>query len=452
MMRFINLLRLGGSTRTSIVRKNIALSFVLKGVSIFLSMMIVPITINYVSADNYGIWLTISSVVSWISFFDLGLGNGFRNMFAKSKAKGDDNLASQYVSTTYCLLTIIFSIVCVLLLVINCFVNWNALLGVETISNQELKNVFAILIIFLCLNMILRTISSLFLADQRTALSSSIIIVEQAVILTIVYVLTKVSSPHLVKLALVVSVTPCVVLLIYSLVSYRSKMSRYRIYRPSFCNINKRLTKNILGLGGKFFVIQISLVLIFQLVNVILMRNCGSLAVSQYNISHKYFNVLYMCSTIILTPFWSAFTEAFTQKDYEWMKHMLRKLELITISYIPIALVMIIASPIVYKIWINDTIEIDMGTTIAVAIYVVTQCIAGVYMYLLNGIGAVKRQLIVYLVFAIISAPLMNVLSKTIGIYGVIIVVSLVYIIQAIVGKIQIGGILKEAKIVSCEK
>ena len=68
--------------------------------------------------------------------------------------------------------------------------------------------------------------------------------------------------------------------------------------------------------------------------------------------------------------------------------------------YVPLMMIMIAAAPLVFRLWINNAIEIDLGTTIAVAIYVLSQCLAGIYMYLLNGIGAVKRQLIVYCIFA----------------------------------------------------
>jgi hypothetical protein len=33
---------------------------------------------------RYEIWLTLSSIVGWFSFFDVGLGHGLRNKFAPS--------------------------------------------------------------------------------------------------------------------------------------------------------------------------------------------------------------------------------------------------------------------------------------------------------------------------------------------------------------------------------
>ena len=75
-----------GSERSVIIKKNIVQSSGFKVASIIISLLVVPITIDYVNAEQYGIWLTLSSIVHWISYFDLGLGHGLRNKFAEAKA------------------------------------------------------------------------------------------------------------------------------------------------------------------------------------------------------------------------------------------------------------------------------------------------------------------------------------------------------------------------------
>lgn len=80
------------------------------------------------------------------------------------------------------------------------------------------------------------------------------------------------------------------------------------------------LVRSVVGLGGQFFVVMFSMLFIFQLTNIILSRVQGPEAVTQYNIAYKYFNVLNMAANIILTPFWSAFTDAYIKRDYNWMR------------------------------------------------------------------------------------------------------------------------------------
>ena len=61
-----------GAQRTKVVKLNVLYGFAIKGCSILLSLLLVPLTIGYINSELYGIWLTLSSVIHWISFFDIG--------------------------------------------------------------------------------------------------------------------------------------------------------------------------------------------------------------------------------------------------------------------------------------------------------------------------------------------------------------------------------------------
>ena len=48
-----------GNERSILAKKNIVGSFFNKGVAILISLLLVPITIDYLNPEQYGIWLTI---------------------------------------------------------------------------------------------------------------------------------------------------------------------------------------------------------------------------------------------------------------------------------------------------------------------------------------------------------------------------------------------------------
>ena len=103
------------SGRTKNIVKHIGWSMVYKVGSIAANFALVPLTINYLDTENYGVWLTLSSFVSWFSFFDIGLGNGLRNKFAEAKALGNVEEAQAFVSTAY------YAIGCISLVAICAF-------------------------------------------------------------------------------------------------------------------------------------------------------------------------------------------------------------------------------------------------------------------------------------------------------------------------------------------
>src|SRR4029079_7746068 len=71
-----------GHERSARAKKNILASILIKGLSISVSLILVPLTIDYLNPSRYGIWLTLSSIVGWFVFFNVGLTQGLRNRFA----------------------------------------------------------------------------------------------------------------------------------------------------------------------------------------------------------------------------------------------------------------------------------------------------------------------------------------------------------------------------------
>ncbi|WKX78165.1 hypothetical protein [Zobellia laminariae] len=98
-----------GQKRSVKAKKNILASFLIKGTSILIGFYMVPLTIGYVDKEQYGVWLTLSSVVGWFSFFDIGLGSGLRNKLALALANDEMEKAKSYVSSTYAILGMIIS-------------------------------------------------------------------------------------------------------------------------------------------------------------------------------------------------------------------------------------------------------------------------------------------------------------------------------------------------------
>lgn len=46
-----------------------------------------------------GIWYTIISILNWVMYFDLGLGNGLRNILPKAFLENDKKKISESIST-----------------------------------------------------------------------------------------------------------------------------------------------------------------------------------------------------------------------------------------------------------------------------------------------------------------------------------------------------------------
>ena len=69
--------------------------------------LLVPITLPYLGAERYGVWMTLLSLVALIGITDFGMGNALVSIIARADAERDDNAAGRYVSTAVALSTVI---------------------------------------------------------------------------------------------------------------------------------------------------------------------------------------------------------------------------------------------------------------------------------------------------------------------------------------------------------
>lgn len=430
-----------GHERSLEAKKNIITSFGIKGISIAINLILVPLTINYINPTQYGIWLTLSSIVAWFSFFDIGFGNGLRNKFAEAKATGNHEDARVYVSTTYAILLIIFCMVWLLFFITNHFIDWSKILNAPISMVGELSKLALIVFSFFCFQIVLSTINTVLIADQKPAKAALNNMIGQLMSLILIWILTKTTHGSILYLGFIFGFTPIIMLVFASAWYFRRQ---YKSFAPSIKYVNFDYAKEILKLGYKFFIIQISIIIIYQTSNIIIAQVRSPQDVTIYNVAYKYFSIAYMMFGIVISPFWSAFTDAFIKRDYVWMKNSLKKLQIVALVFVAFIIILLIASPLAYSLWIGKIINIDISISVLIAIYFVTTIYHALFIYILNGIGKIKVQLIVTIIGATFSIPLALILGHNFGIQGVIVATIIFDLLILVYAPWQVHLILNE--------
>src|ERR1700722_6272824 len=406
-----------GHARSANARKNIFASFLIKGLNIAIGLVLVPMTIHYVNPTQYGIWLTLSSIIAWLGFFDIGLGNGLRNKFAEALAKGDQSRAKVYVSTTYAILTIIISIILLLFFCLNPFLNWGKILNAPPELERELSLLAMIVFSSFALRFVLQLITTILTADQKPARASLFNLFGSVFSLIVIYILTKTTTGNLVYLGLGLAFTPVLVFCASSIWFYSGE---YKKYAPSIKHIDFSLSRDLMGLGVKFFVIQIAAIVLYETANIVISQLFSPAEVTPYNIAYKYFGIVSMVFSIIMTPYWTAFTEAWHKKDLGWIKTTMKTLNRLSLLAIIALLVMLAVSSFAFRLWVGKEVIVPAGISIVMAAYFIIYVRNMTYIYFLNGIGKVKLQLYSSVAGMIINIPLAVFLGRKMGVAGVL--------------------------------
>ena len=409
-----------GHPRSIKAKKNVLYSFILKGTSILVGLVYVPLLIGYLGQKEYGLWLTISSVVAWISFFDIGLGNGLRNNFAEAIAKQDIKLARTYLSTTYALLGIIFFGLIIIFYFVNPFINWNNIFNIDPGTTNNLSLLMLIVFAFFCLRFIFQLISVVLFADQRPTLATSFSPISNLLSLILIIVFEQSVKGSLINIGVIISGVPVLLFISASIYFF---MSGYKIYAPSFKYVDFNFSRTLLNLGLKFFVIQIAGIVMFSSTNFIIIQLFDPENVTKYNIVFKYFSVITMIFGIILTPLWSATTEAFVIKDISWIINVMNKLRKAAIYFAILAIIMLVCSNLVYQLWIGINIDIPFLLSIIMFVNILIYLFINPYSLFLNGVGKIKLNFYLVIFQALSFLPYVYLFTKyfELGVAGVMI-------------------------------
>lgn len=365
----------------------------IKGGNILTGFLLVPMTLEYVDNETYGLWIALSSMVAWTSFFDIGINNGLKNHLAKALATGEYDKARMFVSTTYALLALIFIPLMLVLLYAAPYIDWLSLLNIH--HADCLMASVCVIIAYFCINFILSTINIILIADQRPAESSLRTWIQQIISLVIIFIFTKTTQGSLLNLCLALCTSSLIVITLFNITLFGG---RYRHIAPSFKSIDFRQAPVLMKLGIQFFIIQVAGIIQYQMMNFLIIRYYGATDVTAYNIAYKYFNVLFMIWGILITPVWVGATDAVACNDFQWIKNILHKYQKLFFISIGIGLVMLTLSQLVYNLWIGDKVEIPQSLSFTVLLYNLAMMFGSVYVHVLNGCGKLKVQMIACLV------------------------------------------------------
>ena len=427
--------------RSAIVIKNSMATALMKVAVLLCSLIMVPITLNYLNAENYGIWMAMTSILYWFAFFDVGLGNGMRNYLSEAISRQDYIKARSYFSTAIFLLAIIAVLIGILSIIIIFQLDLNHIFNTHIMSNKSLAYIMVVAISFSLIQFVAKNVGMVYIAMQRYAINDFIVFIGQLISTIIVYIITKTTESHLIYIVIAITSIPALVFILASI----PLLKQHPQLKPSIKSIDFTSAKKIIGKGLGFFIIQItSCLVIFGSANILISHYCGPEQVTVYNISYKLFNILIIIYTIIISPLWNAYTDASVKNDYAWIRKIFKKSIYLWAASLLLGLLMLLISGWFFKKWVGNSVDIPLGVSISILIYVCMFNFNNCVTYLINGLNKIKIQIITSILGTIIYLIAVCFFIKgTYGIYGISISMCVIYTIMSLVHLYQCNLLAK---------
>lgn len=432
-----------GSRRSVRLREQVLYSFFFTGTGKLAGLLTIPLALAYLDETRFGIWLTLSSAIGWLTFLDLGLGNGLRNRLAEARARDESEKARNYVSTAYFLIALIAGGVILLFLLVHPWVDWAWLFNAPKELSQEVTRLMYWVPVLFFLKFAFEPISKVVLAEQRPGLNAALRSCGRLLVVLIIFLLGRTGTDSLLLFGCSVQGVQVLVPLLAGIILFKGPLHSLR---PSFSRIDLSLSRDLLGLGFKFFVMQLAAIVVFATDNMIITQLFGPAEVTPYQIAFRYFTIALLLFRILSNPYWSAYTDAYQRGELDWIRNATRKLIYIWIALLGFTLLMLLISGPAYRFWVGEEhAGIPVLLSLFMAAWVSLSSFTTIFGNFLNGVGKVRLSMLHSVVFMILNIPLSVFLAKglELGPKGVILGTFLSILPQGILHPIQYRKVMK---------
>ncbi|WP_318461224.1 lipopolysaccharide biosynthesis protein [Photobacterium leiognathi] len=397
--------------------KNAFSSGASKGITILVTFITIPLTIDYLGTEKYGLWMAITSLIALMQMMDLGVGNALISLIADKKNKDGIYETFDIILSGLCTITMIGVFIVVTSFLVIPYVNWQWLLNFQDpnlipIAENSIK---AFVIIF-SLSIITGVAQSIRLGFQDGHINGGYNSIGQILNLIFIYITIKLDFG--LTILIISSSLGTIFCNIGNLIFLIKKILGRREY---YSNIGKiyKYSKNILKSGSGFFILQIMSIISYNLDNFIVSHFSGMDNVATFSVTMKLFSLTSVILTLFFSGMWAAYADAKSNGDWNWINKLYKR-SLVVSSFAAFIISAVIAVTLPYTISLlsKGTIKPENSLILGMFLWGGGSAVIGATSCLLNGIHYLKAQIIVAIITTILNIILSITLTKSIGLSG----------------------------------
>lgn len=388
-----------------------------RGLTMLMSLLTVPLTLNYLGPERYGMWMTISSIIALLSFTDLGVGNGLINAVTRAIARSDLADARRQVSSAFMILMLVAAGVGILFVLTYPVVSWARVFAVSsTLAVSEAGPGMAAWVACFLLGLPLSVAAQVRLGRQEgyfvhmLSVGGNLV----AVAALLIVILTRQGLPALV---FAMAGPPLLAMGLNWVLLFGRHAAALR---PSLRLVSLRTGWALLRAGFLFFVLQIAIAVAFTSDSLVAAQVIGPVAVAEYAVVSKLFMIPTLIVATILSPLWPAYGDAIARGDLLWARSTLvRSLRGGLAVTVPLSVFLVTFGMPIIRLWVGPTVTPPLLLLLGFGIWVVMSAVGTSVAMLLNGAHEIGVQAAAAVVMALANITLSIWLASRIGVAGV---------------------------------
>lgn len=395
-----------------------------KAASLAVMVLSVSLTLPYLGAQRFGIWMTIASFSGMLTFLGMGVGNALTNQVANRSAAGETDSVRRTISGGLGLLLLVgLAVACCLFSLVD-WLPWGRLIKATEpallLEAQQTGKLFALLF---GLNLFTTGIQSVFAGLQR---SFEVHLVNAAGATAALLALGLAARSHAGLPELLLSTLGVQTLASLSLLWLLARRGLLSLVRLGLAIRSE--AGGLLRTGGLFFVLQIGTMVGWGSDALIISSTLGPASVAVYSVAVRLFQFVTQPLAIMNAPLWGAYVDAHAKGDTRFIKRTLKASLLFTLGVASFAgLVLFLIGPWVLSYWTHGAIVVPEMLLGLVAVWTVFDCCGVALGMFLNGLHIVRQQVIVVAIFCMLVLPLKIMGAAQFGLVAIPLVAIAVY-------------------------
>jgi len=392
-------------------------TIIVKLFSAAINLITVPLTVHYLGAERYGLWMAISSIMALMSFADLGLGNGLLNAISTANGKNNIKIAQTAVSSTFYMLLGISCLLFLVFISIYPFISWQNVFNAQTeLAIKESGPTMFVLVLTFLINMPLGIVQRIQDGYQE-GFKFQIWLIVGSIISLIGLLICIYLKLGLTWLVFSFSSGQLIATFLNGIFLFGK---RRKELLPRLIYFDFKTSKYLFKTGIVFFLLVIFTLLGNSTDDIILAQTLGPASVAGFEIVKKLF-LFSMFTQFIIQPLWPAFGEAIESGDFDWAKKTLKKaIRLSILSSAIISLPLLLLGKQIIELWIGPKFVPNWTLLIGFYIFILFSNYGGVMSTFLNSGPLIKKQLLIVGLASVSSVFLKIVLSINFGVSGII--------------------------------
>jgi O-antigen/teichoic acid export membrane protein len=370
----------------------ISVSFFARIVTTATSFVILPITVRYLGNEGYGLMITISAVVGWLQFTNLGIGLGLQNALIEETAKGDARAQKELVSTAVFSLAGIGLLLLVIGLSIFPHVAWTRIFP-PTSARFTTEIPWAVLVVFLGFisTAVLGFVGPIYAARQELHIGS--IQAMTTSLLTLLATFVAVGL-NLGLLGIVICTIGLTAIMQWGYALWTLYGRGLSEMQPQFSAITRSAAARIYENGLNFLALQICSIAFFQIDAFLIAKFLTVNQVTPYSVAQKVFLQTAGLFAIVTGSLWAAYGNARAQGDFAWIRRTHAKMvRTFLLFFGSLAVFMVLVGHRLLAWWVGAPAAPGTLLIGGVALYFIAREWTALHAMLLNGLDVIRPQI-----------------------------------------------------------